>query len=149
MLIEGVAIDDLAQLMVGVAAIAALFLGPAMGFKNARRLSVASNRQEWLDGVRADLARIIAIHGELVIHRAKQAGLANKAPDPPDLQREIGELNARVRMRLNMDKPLQSALNEQLTKFITNYDSANPNDLIKAMDPIADEVWRDIKAGRI
>ena len=148
-LVPGLTAGDIAQLMVGVAAIAALFLGPTLGFNNARRLAVASSRQAWLDGVRSDAARIIAVHGELVIHRAKQKRLANKAPDPPALMMELGELSARVRMRLNVEKEAQKNLNVAISQFISNDQSADPNGIIKAMDPIVDEVWSDIKAGKL
>ncbi len=143
-------ISDVAQLLVGVAAIAALFLGPWMGFRNARRLVVAESRQNWLNGVRSDVARIIAIHGEIVVFRAKQQNkFTIMEPDPPDLLREIGELSARVRMRLNITEQSHLKLNEAIARFITNYETADPNEIIKAMDPIADEVWKDIKKGKL
>ena len=145
-----VSVGEISQLLVGFAAIAALFLGPWMGFRNARRLVVAESRQTWLDGVRADVARIIAIHGEIVVFRAKQKNrLTILDTDPPELMREIGELCARVRMRLNVREPCHIRLNEAIARFITNYETADPNEIIKAMDPIADEVWKDIKNGRL
>ena len=145
-----ISVGEIAQLLVGVAAIAALFLGPWMGFRNSRRLVISESRQNWLDGLRTDVARIIALHGEIVAFRTKQANQYKiMQPDPSELLREIGEMSARVRMRLNVSKPLHIELNRAISNFISNYESADPNEVIYAMDPIADEVWKDIKLARL
>ena len=142
-------LGDVAQMLIGIAAIAALFIGPRMNFNSARRLAVAQNRQKWLDDVRADVAELVAIHGEVVSHRAKHKHLANKPPDPPDALRRIAELAARIRMRLNISETPHLDLNRAIGDFMTDYENANPNGVFRAMDPIAEEVWRDVKSGRL
>ncbi|WP_417320961.1 hypothetical protein [Erythrobacter aureus] len=142
-------LNVVAQLAVGVAAIAALFVGPWFAFNNSRRLAVAQSRQDWLNDLRADVARVIALHGELVVHRQKQEFVEPGEPDPAGIMLEIGERVALIRMRLNVQKPNQLALHEALTRFVCEYGGADPSELVSAMDLVVAEVWRAIKRGRI
>lgn len=65
----------------------------------------------------------------------------------------IGMLRAQIRMRLNICEDSQRALNVAIASFISTYDqddpAYDPNLVIEAVDPIAKEVWADIKNARI
>jgi hypothetical protein len=149
-----------AQMTTAVAAIIALFLGPLLGFEVSRRLAVSQSRQSWLDGVRSDLAQLIALHEDQVsaIEEARQIremGLRRQFPSDQsgDYKHESGMLLHRVRMRLDLSDAKQLNLLAKLTAFVTchepDHDDYNPNPVLDAFEAVRDTVLRDIKSARL
>ena len=143
-----------AQMTTAVAAIIALFLGPFLGFQVSRRLAVSRSRQTWLDGVRSDLAQLIALHGDYVSHLIKQRVVTKSMnAQAADHMREIDRLLGQIRMRLNIAEPEQQELMQRISAYVACYDQDHsdydPNAIYSAFDRVRDAVWQDIKQARV
>ena len=144
---------EVAQMLTALAAVAALVVGPWMSFSASRRLVVAQSRQQWLDALRADVAEIIALHEDVVSAGAKARMSREQETGTAKEMSRISALRAQIRMRLNMEEEPHRELSAAVNKFISTYDQAHtdydPNPVINAMDPIAREVWKDVKRARL
>jgi hypothetical protein len=144
----------IAQLVTAFAAVLALVLSPWLAFNASRRLAVAQSRQQWLDALRADIAELISLHETIVSARTAAQGMRmTPLPDQSQQMHQIGVLRVKVRARLSMGNPLHKALHVAISTFIVTYDQNSPDysagKIIKALDPITDEVWDDIKKAKI
>ncbi len=141
-----------AQMLTAIAAIIAIGLGPFLSFRVSQRAAVSQFRQAWLDGLRNDLSEIIALHEEVVAQRTRAEYEGASEPAGSEMM-QIGNLRARIRMRLNVQRKSHAALMAAVNAFITCYDAADddfrPTKVMQAFDPVKREVWDDVKSGRV
>ncbi len=112
----------------------AIIIAAIIAVTGTRAQIVSDKRQQWIDGLREDVATLVEL-----LHEAEK----NKA--------EVYKIGARVELRLNPNEQEHNALLELLNKARTTRHE-NPaaydmmaNDIINATKPILRTEWRRIK----
>lgn len=143
-----------AQMLTALAAIGALFIAPLMTARNERRARVSASRQAWLDGIRGDIATLLPNHAMVLALREfveDEEGQYSK--EKLALTEKSDRLEYLIRLRLNLDRPDHRALNDAVSAYTSSadiYDAFEKRDeIVRAMDAITSDVWRQIKAGSL
>lgn len=142
-----------------VATLIVAAVGPILAYRYARKLSLSANRQAWLDGLRQDIASLIALSdAAAVIGRQREKATDDQSKLELDhLLREKGtELQSaryRIRLRLRAGNPSHSALIEAIDRFggarKLPPDERHPlrDKVVEQAEEIIQQVWLRIERG--
>lgn len=129
-----------------------------IGVVVAKDTKVSEFRQAWVDALREDISRFVALAFAL---NAVQRSLAEQASDTPTseayaaLVLEMNQVLTRIRLRLDITKTPHKSLDTLCGKLV--FVSAQPNqllvvsekaeDLCAAARAVLDEAWTRVKRG--
>jgi phosphate/sulfate permease len=113
-----------------------------IGMIVAKESKISELRQQWIDGLRADIAAIIS----LVLHIA-----LTKGANPQDL-RDVNECLARVQLRLNVNEKPNEDLVDALNILRDNAEANKPlqlfaEDVVVKTQAILKAEWKRVKRG--
>ena len=121
-----VAWPAVAQMITALAATVALFLAPTFAARNERRSRIAASRQQWLDGLRAEVAELLSLWSLEMARRRHEAlhpELKRSAPDAT--MARVDQVHHSIRFRLNIAKPEHYALETAISEMLSAPGSMN------------------------
>jgi hypothetical protein len=113
---------------------------------SAQRTAIAKGDQAWADGVRDDLAALIAHHTQLVAFRKGTPFLNSDSFDIAAATLEVDRLMHRVRLRLDLQHPAERELDEAIMTFAKSEDMAQASTARVAIVTIFDRVTKQVLA---
>jgi hypothetical protein len=117
-----------------------------IGMIVAKESKISELRQQWIDGLRSDVARFVSL--ALHVGMTKLGGIS-VVPDHRDANERIGL----IRLRLNMKEKTSKDLIEAIDRLETNAENGNPmleafaDDVIKKTQIILKDEWKRVKRG--
>lgn len=142
--------------------LAALFTSSLalLGLTVGKDSKVSEFRQQWIDGLRADVAEYISSVQHLFGFR--QMEHFKNEPIAPDLRvkavQRTNELRSRIRLRLDLEKPLSKKLTAAMERLqsIANGSNLIETDLLRQVpileectSALLDEAWERVKKGEL
>jgi hypothetical protein len=142
--------------------LAALFTSSLalLGLTVGKDSKVSEFRQQWIDGLRADVSEFLAsvqhVFGFRVVEKYKENAPKVSADEQYKAMQRTNELSSRIRLRLDPEKPLSKKLTAEMKRL---RDIAHDSDLLETnlllqahvveecTSALLDEAWERVKKG--
>ena len=124
--------------------------GPYLAYRYARKLSLSGNRQAWLDGLRQDVAELVAVSdtAQLLFGRS---GETTNVEAARELGLKLQTLRVRIALRLRSTNERHHVLKEQIEEFLATGASAERDNrrqqVLEAAEAVIQIAWGRILAG--
>jgi hypothetical protein len=139
-------------MLTAISAVAALFIAPRLAARNNQRQLVANSRQTWLDGLRGDVAELLAVWMQVVAIRERSGENIALRKEEEGRVLRADHLQHLVRLRLNITRANQAALFDAISEYVKSDSfvelSKRRAAVTMAMESLAAMVWSQIKSGR-